>query len=250
MKKHRLSFFQKKSRSFIKRFLCRFVNQSDSYILQHLPESIGRNSHAFSALRSIWTTKNKGNNEVDLVRLLFLLDAVEEVKTVPGAFAELGVYKGNSAKLLHTLAPERTLYLLDTFSGFEKEDVVSDPKKIIPATSFLDTSLAQVKAFVGTAPNLRYCPGYFPSTAHYIPEDEIFALVHLDADLYQPILAGLEYFYPKLTEGAMMIVHDYSSGAWPGVKQAVDEFLQNKPEKLIRIPDKSGTVAFRKIGCP
>ena len=44
-----------------------------------------------------------------------------------------------------------------------------------------------------------------------------------------------------------MIVHDYSSGAWPGIKQAVDEFLLNKPETLVRIPDKSGTAIFKKV---
>ena len=103
-----------------------------------------------------------------------------------------------------------------------------------------------MKAFVGTSPQIHYCPGYFPQTAALVPQTESFALVHLDADLYPPTRAGLEYFYPKLSPGACVIIHDYSSGAWPGVKQAVDEFLKDKPESLIRIPDKSGTVAFRR----
>ena len=237
------TFFQKKARSFIKRALLNFVNKSDSYIIQHLPEA----THAsFPSLRQIWTVRNE-NNRADFVRLLFLTCTVEELldKNVPGAFAELGVYKGNSAKLLRELAPERKLYLFDTFSGFDAKDIASDPKTKISSLQFLDTSIEMVKQFVGSE-NVLFCPGHFPKTASFVPEEEIFALVHLDADLYQPTLAGLEFFYPKLAFGGCMIIHDYFSGAWPGVKKAVDAFLLDKPESLVRIPDKSGTAIFQK----
>lgn len=245
---HRLSLFQKKTRSFVKRFLPGFVNSSDSYILQHLPESIGKSLYRFSFLRSIWTHANEKNNNVDLVRLLFLQQTIEELleHDIGGAFAEVGVYKGNSAKLFHELAPQRELYLFDTFQGFDRKDLSVDPKKTIHKASFLDTCLEEVQKFVGTSPNVHYCPGYFPDTTSHVPVELKFALVHLDADLYQPTLSGLEYFYPRLSNGGVMVIHDYSSGAWPGVKKAVDEFLRQHPEKLIRIPDKSGTVAFRR----
>lgn len=249
MKTHRLTFFQKKLRSFIKRSLRGLINGSDSYIVQHLPESIERSGIPFGELRQLWIEKNEQNNDVDLTRLLFLHSTVTELleKNVPGAFAEVGVYKGHSAKLLHTLAPHRPFYLFDTFQGFEAQDVSADPKKKIHERHFLDTSLEQVKKKLGPSPFLRFCPGHFPATAHHVPPQETFALVHLDADLYNPTQAGLEFFYPRLAPGGALILHDYFSGAWPGVKQAADEFLQDKPESLVRIPDKSGTAVFRKI---
>ena len=74
-----------------------------------------------------------------------------------------------------------------------------------------------------------------------------FALVHLDADLYEPTKAGLEYFYDKLEPGGFLILHDYGSPHWPGVLRAAQEFFANKPEKLIRIPDRSGSSLIRKI---
>lgn len=236
------TFFQKKSRSFIKRVLLNFVNGSDSYVIQHLPESV---SSLFPRLRQIWVAKNK-NNQADLTRLLFLMCTVEELSQIPGAFAELGVYKGNSAKVLHELAPDRKLYLFDTFQGFDAKDVAQDPKARIHSTHFLDTSLEEVKRWIGSD-KVQFCPGHFPATAAQIPKGEQFALVHLDADLYDPTLAGLEFFYPKLVSGGCMIIHDYFSGAWPGVKKALDQFLQDKPERLVRIPDKSGTAIFRKV---
>ena len=59
-KTHRLSFIQKKARSIIKRFLPSFVNKSDSYIIQHLPEFIDENIK-FSDFRKFWIYKNKKN---------------------------------------------------------------------------------------------------------------------------------------------------------------------------------------------
>lgn len=60
--------------------------------------------------------------------------------------------------------------------------------------------------------------------------------------------AGLEYFYPRISAGGLLIVHDYGSGLWPGVTFAVDQFLRDKPERLVSIPDKSGTAVIVKQG--
>ncbi|HET9236344.1 MAG TPA: TylF/MycF/NovP-related O-methyltransferase [Oligoflexus sp.] len=216
--------------------------------MQHLPESVSRQSITFDQCRVYWNEKNRKNNDADLVRLLFLIQTVEEMldKNVPGSIAELGVYKGNSAKLLHELAPDRRIYLFDTFEGFDSKDVKIELKNEVKMTEFKDTSLDQVKRFLGNSRKVVFCPGFFPESSSYVPENETFALVHLDADLYGPTLAGLEYFYERMPKGGTMIVHDYSSGAWPGIKRAVDEFLTDKPETLVRIPDKSGTVIFKK----
>jgi hypothetical protein len=61
------------------------------------------------------------------------------------------------------------------------------------------------------------------------------------------VKAALECFYPRVSPGGILLLHDYSSGHWPGVRQAVDEFFQKLPEKPILIPDKSGTAIVRKM---
>jgi Macrocin-O-methyltransferase (TylF) len=48
---------------------------------------------------------------------------VLETEHVAGSIAELGVYKGTTAKLLHELLPGRTLWLFDTFEGFDARDL-------------------------------------------------------------------------------------------------------------------------------
>jgi len=54
--------------------------------------------------------------------------------------------------------------------------------------------------------------------------EETYCFVNIDFDLYQPILAGLEYFYPRMVKGGIIVVHDYFSETYKGVKQAINEF--------------------------
>jgi hypothetical protein len=80
--------------------------------------------------------------------------------------------------------------------------------------------------------------GYFPETTQGI--DENFCFVNLDFDLYQPTLSGLEFFYPHMVEGGVILVHDYFSGACRGVKEAVQEFERKVKGKLNIFPIGDG----------
>lgn len=198
----------------------------------------------------IWTQGKASNNAGDLARMMFLLQNAERVvaEGVPGDFAELGVHKGHSAKLLAdtiaTADANRRIHLFDTFEGFDDRDLDGIDASV--RKQFEDTSLESVRRFVGRDETCHYHPGYFPGSAEGIPASAKFAFVHLDCDLYQPMLAALKFFYPRLCSGATVVIHDYSSGNWPGVAQAVTEFLDGKRERLILMPDKSGTAIFRK----
>ena len=72
-----------------------------------------------------------------------------------------------------------------------------------------------------------------------------YALVHLDADLYNPQLSGLEYFYTRTTKGGLIIIHDCNNEYF-GSRAALDEFFLDKPETPIVIPDKSGSAIVVK----
>jgi hypothetical protein len=70
-----------------------------------------------------------------------------------------------------------------------------------------------------------------------------FSFVHLDVDLYQSTLSGLEWFYPRLNRGGVLISHDYTIAK--GVRKAFDEFFIDKPECLIEL--SGSQVAFVKL---
>ncbi len=189
-------------------------------------------------------------NNGDLTRFYFLAMVCDRVEkeNLSGDVAELGVYKGNTAFLLADLARRtgRTAYLFDTFESLPERDFVGidEGYKNLKA-NFADTSLDAVRGLVGSE-RVEFVVGYFPDSTASVPTDATFALVHLDCDLYAPMRAGLEFFYPRLVSGGILVIHDYSSLAWDGIEKAVDEFFADKPERMIPIPDKSGTVVIRK----
>jgi O-methyltransferase len=74
---------------------------------------------------------------------------------------------------------------------------------------------------------------------------QLFSLVNLDADLYLPTKAGLEFFYPRLSPGGIIIIHDYNY-KWPGIKKAADDFAAGIPEPLVMVPDMDGSVMIVK----
>jgi hypothetical protein len=205
----------------------------------------------FGALRAAWERDNRVNNFGDIPRFYALYQNLSQVLKdgIAGDFAEIGVYRGNSAKLLKffTTKGNRDLFLFDTFAGPDPRDIRGVDAGAAP-TSFADVDFEAVRAFIGSE-RTRFVRGYFPQSLAQLPEFDRhrFAVVHIDCDLYQPVRAALEVFYPKLEPGGVVILHDYASGWWPGASQAMDEFLRPRPERLVLIPDKSGTAMFRKV---
>ena len=183
----------------------------------------------------------------DCERLMFLLLAFDQIhkEGLPGDVAELGVYKGQTATVLARNARRlgRTCWLLDTFAGFDAKDFTGADAGRGP--QFADTSLAAVRARVGEE-NTRYIQGFFPDTAAQLRPDGRYCLVHIDCDLYAPILSALEYFYPRMVPGGFLIVHDYGSMEWDGAEKAVDVFFADKPECIVPLPDSAGSVVIRR----
>jgi len=56
------------------------------------------------------------------------------------------------------------------------------------------------------------------------------SFLNLDSDAYEPAKIILEYLYPKITKGGILLLDDY--GVWPGETEAVDEYFKNKNVKI------------------
>jgi O-methyltransferase len=181
----------------------------------------------------------------DKVRFLNWWLQVERLNRdrVPGVFVELGVYKGESAKVIHLLDSGRPFHLFDTFSGFTDKDLSVETGEAATYTreNFKDTSIEEVIKKIAGNHNIIIHKGYFPESARDFHEQ--VALVNMDADLFNPTKAGLEFFYPLLAPGGVILVHDYTY-KWPGIIKAVDEFLSTIPENITLLPDIDGTAVI------
>jgi len=186
----------------------------------------------------------------DSIRYESIALAIETIRgeAVPGAFAEVGVWRGDLSLFLHQCAPERTLYLFDTFSGFPPESVGTlDLQNEGDKDRFRDTNVEQVRSVVGESEKVIFRVGVFPDSAVGL-ERELFSFVMLDLDIYKPTVSALEFFYPRLSSGGYIFVHDFNSPESNfAMRRALKPFLSDKPEKLIELPDEWGSAVMRKI---
>jgi O-methyltransferase len=224
------------------------VNKDITALNQHL----GLGLHPLSlCTMPVWPqgTLETMPSEDDFCRLMSIRLAAERIiqKKISGAIAELGVYRGDLASALNWLFPDRTLYLFDTFEGFSEKDLSAEQKanhSQAAVGDFQNTSADFVLSRMTHPEKVVVRKGYFPATLGDL--EDSFALVSLDVDLYQPTVAGLNYFYPRLVKGGCMFVHDYNNRRYLGVRSAVDEFVKASGASLVQLPDFAGTVVLAK----
>lgn len=146
-------------------------------------------------------------------------------RNITGDIAELGVYKGDFAAELNALFPERTLWLFDTFEGFDARDAALDNERGFSRAAegdFADTSAEAALARLPHPEKAVVKKGFFPETASGV--DARFVFVSLDADLYAPTLEGLRFFWPRMMSGGALLLHDWGAGRFAGVREALAEF--------------------------
>lgn len=153
------------------------------------------------------------------------------------AVAEGGVYRGGFAAVINRCFPNSRLYLFDTFSGFDERDVEFEKEKHFSdaeASDFNNTSIDLVMSKMVYPDNVKIFQGFFPETAVGI--EEAFMFVNLDFDLYQPILEGLRFFYPKMIKGSVILVHDYYHTGLLGVRSAIKQYENEIGVEIVKVP--------------
>ena len=178
----------------------------------------------------------------DYVRLTTLELLCRRLKNIPGAAAELGVYRGFFARCVNQLLPERTLYLFDSFEGFAKDTCASESFQ----AAHRNTAMDKVLSIMPHPEKITLKPGFFPESLEGL--EERFCLVSLDVDFYQATLDGLEYFWPRLEKGGYLLLHDWGSPKLPGVARALADYEAQTGASLPAVPlcDVGGSLVLCK----
>ena len=166
---------------------------------------------------------------------------------IRGNVAEAGVYRGDSARFINKYFSERKLYLFDTFTGFEADDVSYE--KSLNNSSFNNSIFAKEKVFwdgnidsvISKMPypeKIVIKQGSFPESAEGVTDS--FCFVSLDMDLFLPMLNGLRFFWSQMEMGGAILLHDYFHKELPGVKKAVSVFETEQGIKIMKTPIGDG----------
>ena len=178
----------------------------------------------------------------DYVRLATLELLCRRLENIPGATAELGVYRGYFARCINQLLPERKLYLFDSFEGFEEGANATEAFQ----AAHRNTAADKVLAIMPHPENITVKPGFFPDSLEGL--EERFCLVSLDVDFYQTTLDGLRYFWPRLENGGCLMLHDWGSPKLPGVAKALEDYEAEIGFAIPAVPlcDVGGTLVLCK----
>lgn len=170
-----------------------------------------------------------------------LIALLEDALAVPGDIVECGVYRGASlrriAKTVKAIAPEKTVFGLDSFEGFPEDGVStsdSGPMRSVERLSGkfkdADDAPARIKHFADVFDyRVELKKGYFEDTLPSV-SDRALCFLHIDCDTYAGHVEVLEALYDRIAPGGCIVFDDYDDPAWPGATKAVDEFFANRAE--------------------
>lgn len=189
--------------------------------------------------------------ENDYVRLKnFELVAAEIIKNdIEGCVAELGVFRGEFAKHINRVFPDRKCYLFDTFEGFDVKEAVNELQQDNCNEAFVEVfKNTTMEIVLNNLPNQKqviFRKGFFPESLDGL--DERFAFVSIDVDFGESIYQGIKYFYPRLNKGGYIFIHDYNSRL-TGVRDAVNRYEKEYDVHMCKVPlcDMNGTLIITK----
>jgi O-methyltransferase len=191
--------------------------------------------------RSIW---RQPLGPTGTANINILCAMVERTRSLPGVIADCGVYLGGSTIGMGLYMRERGIrkdvYGFDSFEGFDPESAARDMElggvenEDRHLHGFSGTSFEHVQSKVRRFGlyNVTMVKGYFCDSLPTLPEDLRFCFAHLDVNLYDSYKQCLEFFYPRIVPGGIILFDEYNDPPWPGCNKAVDEFLATKPEQL------------------
>lgn len=152
--------------------------------------------------------------------------------------AELGVFRGEFSKFIHSSLKPKKLYLVDLFSGY-----IGSGDKDGNNMVFVDLNdeFKSLNEYFGDDTSVELIQSNSSDFLSLLP-DEHLDIVYVDADHeYDGVKKDLTISYDKVKSGGFICGHDYVSPRFEGVVRAVNEFCE----------DKNLTINYlSKDGCP
>jgi hypothetical protein len=175
-------------------------------------------------------------NDRSFERKYVVSQLVMALKHLNGDLAECGVYNGATSYFMARaglqVGVHRSMHLFDSFAGLSEPAPLDGSywesgRFAIPE----DVARSNLQKFK----DVHFYKGWIPERFDEVA-DRKFVFVHVDVDLYRPTRDCFDFFYPRIVPGGMMVCDDYGFTTCPGAYQAVQEFMEDKPEHLIHLP--------------
>jgi hypothetical protein len=204
----------------------------------------------------------------DLTNFLVRYEIFKRVLSIQGSVIECGVLRGGGlmawaqfSAILEPTNHQRRIVGFDTFSGFPKiseHDRASESTQARRGGLAVDSyhhlqeciQLFDRNRFIGHIPKVELVRGNATRTIpQYLKKNPqlVISLLYLDFDIYEPTLAALKHFLPRMPKGAVIAFDQLNSKDWHGESTAVLETLNLRDYRIERCPFGSA-ISFAEIG--
>ena len=162
-------------------------------------------------------------------RLYILRQLATQQSKIGSDWAECGVYAGMSMFFVADLAPLNFIGI-DSFEGVSEpgENDTEYFKKVK-----LDIPITYAQKSLQEFNNVQLIKGWIPQAFNNL-KNTTYSYVHIDVDLYEPTIKSIEYFYPKMISGGVMICDDFGSYKTIGARKAFIDFFGK--DSLLELP--------------
>jgi O-methyltransferase len=184
--------------------------------------------------------ESSGLKSINAGRHLMIQQLLRLTEKVPGDTVECGVFRGASSYLICSFISRSALakshHMFDSFEG------LSAPTPHDGAhwrENDLNVEFGETAQRLSQFKNAHYYKGWIPDRFGEVV-DRKFSFLHIDVDLYEPTRDRISIFYPRINACAEKVCEEYGSSPCPGPTKAMDEYLQDKPEKMVMLSDGGG----------
>ena len=175
------------------------------------------------------------NDQVSEQETSKIIEIARNQLEVPGDFVEMGCYKGDTSLLIAEVLQEsdKRLWIYDSFEGLpekrkEDESLLGEAFK---GGELYVTKREVKERFLRAGIKVPVIKkAWFSELVNEDLPCKI-AFAFLDGDFYESIRDSLAIVGDKISDGGVIMIHDYKNPALPGVARAVDEWLNNKTYK-------------------
>jgi O-methyltransferase len=199
-----------------------------------------------SATYAPWLSDEQFNTVFDATREYCLVDKYrcyelwslvrQSSKLEYGALIEIGAWRGGTGALIAKQAAlseiKDKIYLCDTFTGVVK---AGRRDTIYSGGEHADTSKEKVEEIINKLmlDNTEILVGIFPEESGWMVDRQVFRFCHIDVDVYQSAKDIMEWVWPRLLFGGMIVFDDYGFVTCSGVTHLVNELMDRKDMVII-----------------
>ena len=165
---------------------------------------------------------------------------MQSISGIPGVFAEFGVYKGDTFKVIMEMAERqrREAHAFDSFTGMAPPKLKGD--EVYPEGTF---DVGGPDEFIKAFPKAIIHPGFVSTTIRDIVGYDL-AFAHIDLDQRLPTEQVLPIVWSQIAPGGIMACHDFRFGQFCRAAGAISEWYNSRKLEYEGLSDL--TIWFRK----